>query len=171
MKSHASEHSYPGAAGWFLAECAESAHTMSESSPKPWYHKGLRFECTGSGNCCRNHGAYAYVYLSDREVVAIAGFLGLEIGDFLARHCRIEDGWTVLAMDQPACPFLTEANRCSIYPVRPKQCATWPFWQENLVERVWNDEVTRCCPGVGQGPLFDAATIERLARETEQELD
>ena len=144
---------------------------MSTETPKPWYHKGLRFECTGSGNCCRNHGAYAYVYLSDREVAAIAAHLGLERRIFFERYCVLEDGWTVLRMDRPACAFLTVENRCSIYPVRPKQCATWPFWKENLDERVWQREVQSTCPGVGQGPLFDAATIVRLARETEAEVE
>lgn len=137
---------------------------------KPWYHNGLRFECTSCGNCCRNHGKYTYVYLSDREVARIAAHLGLERKVFRERYCTLDDGWTVLRMDSPACPFLTNENRCSIYPVRPKQCATWPFWQENLVERVWEDEVKSACPGIGRGPLVDAATIERLARETEDEL-
>lgn len=140
-------------------------------APKPWYDKGLAFECTQCGNCCRNHGAYAYVYVSDREVAAIARHLALTRADFLERYCVIEDGWTVLRMDAPACPFLSGDNRCGIYPVRPKQCATWPFWKENLVEREWKGPVKECCPGIGKGPLVDAQTIERLARETEEELE
>lgn len=138
---------------------------------KPWYGKGLRFECTQCGNCCRNHGAYSYVYLSEREVAAIAARVGLTRPDFLSRYCVIEDGWTVLRMDSPACPFLGSDNRCGIYAVRPKQCATWPFWKENLVESEWHGAVKECCPGIGSGPLVDAATIDRLARETEEELE
>src|SRR5204863_5164945 len=121
---------------------------MLDDRHKPWYQNGLRFECTGCGNCCRNHGAYSYVYLSDREVAAIAAQVGLERPEFLKRYCIKEDGWIALRMDQPACPFLTAENRCSIYSVRPKQCATWPFWKENLVESEWNGPVKECCPGI-----------------------
>jgi hypothetical protein len=135
---------------------------------KPWYHKGLRFECQGSGNCCRNHGSYAYVYLMPAEVTAIAGHLGLGEDEFLARWCVEDGGWTCLRMDRPACPFLDDGNRCGIYPVRPKQCATWPFWTENLDQRTWETVVQACCPGAGVGPRHSQAEIERIARENDE---
>jgi Fe-S-cluster containining protein len=137
-------------------------------SPKPWYHKGLRFECTGCGNCCRNHGDYSYVYLAEADVRAIAAHLGLERAAFLERYCQEEDGWISLRMDRPACPFLTEANRCSIYPVRPKQCVAWPFWTENLERATWEGQVKECCPGIGSGQLHTQEEVERIARELEE---
>ena len=30
--------------------------------------------------------------------------------------------------DELACVFLTKTKKCSIYPVRPLQCLTYPFW-------------------------------------------
>ena len=136
-------------------------------SPKPWYHKGLRFKCTGCGNCCRNHGDYSYVYLAEADVRAISAHLGLEREAFLERYCLEEDGWISLRMDRPACPFLTEANRCSIYPVRPKQCVAWPFWTENLERATWDGPVKECCPGIGSGPLHSGEEVERIARDLE----
>ena len=73
-----------------------------------------------------------------------------------------------LRMDAPACPFLQEDQRCGIYPVRPKQCATWPFWEENLERENWEGSVKDCCPGIGKGKLHSAAEVERVARETEE---
>jgi hypothetical protein len=108
------------------------------------------------------------VYLAPRDVSAIAQHLGLSEPEFLARHCREEDGYVCLVMDAPACPFLTEGQRCAIYPVRPKQCATWPFWQENLERTVWRDGVQPTCPGTGRGRLYSREEIERSARETEE---
>lgn len=138
-------------------------------SSKAWYHKGLRFNCTACGECCRNHGDYTYVYLTERELEAIPAFLGISREEFLRRHCTKEPGqWPTLRMDQPACPFLGADNLCRIYPVRPKQCATWPFWEENLVEQTWKGPVAECCPGIGQGPLVPAEEVERIARETEE---
>lgn len=135
---------------------------------KPWYAKGLRFECTQCGKCCKNHGEYTYVYLTERELTDIPRFLGLDRDEFLRRYCTKDEGqlWS-LRMDTPACPFLGDDNRCGIYPVRPKQCATWPFWEENLERKVWEGPVKDCCPGIDRGPLTSAAEVERIARETE----
>ena len=140
-------------------------------SSKPWYSKGLRFECTQCGNCCRNHGEYTYVYLTTSEVGAIAKHLGLSRARFLERYCLEEDGWVTLRMDEPACPFLGEDARCQIYPVRPKQCATWPFWTENLKRSTWEGPVKDCCPGLDQGPLVPAEEVERIAAETDRWYD
>jgi Fe-S-cluster containining protein len=136
---------------------------------QPWYGTGLRFRCTQCGNCCRNHGEYTHVNLTEPEITRIAARLGLERADFLDRFCTKEPSfhWT-LRMDAPACPFLTAENRCSIYPVRPKQCATWPFWTENLDEATWNGPVRATCPGVGRGRLHSAEEVERIARETDE---
>ena len=135
---------------------------------KPWYSKGLRFACTQCGNCCRNHGAYAYVYLAEADVRAIARHLKLSRARFLERYCKREDGWVTLRMDAPACPFLQADNRCGIYPVRPKQCATWPFWVENLKRAAWEGPVKDCCPGIGKGELRSAEEVARIARENEE---
>ena len=137
-------------------------------SLKPWYEKGLRFSCTRCGNCCRNHGDYAYVYLAAADVSAIARHLGMTEPEFLAAYCQAEDGWVSLRMDRPACPFLQPENTCAIYPVRPKQCATWPFWKENLRRTTWEGEIKADCPGIDKGELHSRAEIERIARETEE---
>jgi uncharacterized protein len=134
---------------------------------KRWYAKGLRFECTQCGNCCRSHGAYAYVYLSEADIQAIALHLGLERAEFLTRHCELDRGWVTLRTTDPACTFLRPDNTCGIYPVRPKQCATWPFWTENLERATWEGPVSECCPGIGTGPVHAADEIDRLARETD----
>ena len=136
-------------------------------SPKPWFSKGLRFECTQCGNCCRNHGDYNFVYLAARDVIAIADHLDLTPKAFVDEYCRVADGWVTLRMDEPACRFLEADNRCAIYPVRPKQCATWPFWGENLKRATWEGPVKECCPGIGKGPTTPADEVERIAAETE----
>ena len=135
---------------------------------KPWYDKGLRFSCTRCGNCCRNHGAYTYVYLMPQDVSAIALHLGMSEAAFLEAHCQREDGWVTLRMDSPACAFLGPGNTCAIYPVRPKQCATWPFWKENLQRATWEGEVKADCPGIDKGELHSRAEIERIVRENEE---
>lgn len=137
-----------------------------------WYEEGLRFQCTQCGNCCRNHGDYTYVYLTEVELEEMPAFLGLTRSEFLRRYGTKEPGsfWS-LRMDQPACPFLSEDGRCQVYEVRPKQCRTWPFWEENLVEEVWKGPVKDCCPGLDQGKLTSADEVDRIAAETEAWFD
>ncbi len=134
---------------------------------EPWYQAGLRFSCSACGRCCENHGEYAYVYLMPVEVDRIAAHLGLERKEFLNRYTESQDGWTVLSTTSPACPFLGPDRRCTIYPVRPKQCATWPFWKENLEREVWSGAVREICPGIDQGELHSAQEVERIALENE----
>ncbi|HIG12548.1 MAG: YkgJ family cysteine cluster protein [bacterium] len=139
---------------------------------KPWYHKGLQFSCQRSGNCCKTHGEYAFVYLAETDIVAIAGFLKLDPEEFREQYTGLEEDLAILRIDSPRCTFLQADNSCSIWPVRPKQCASWPFWQENLDDRTrWEGPVKACCAGIGQGPLHSAEDIEREARETEEWYD
>ena len=136
---------------------------------KPWYENGLRFSCTQCGECCRNHGGYTYVNLTEVELREIPEFLGLTRAEFLRRYCTKRPGFhPSLRMDEPACPFLGADNRCQIYPVRPKQCRTWPVWKENLVRETWEGPVKEVCPGIGEGALHSREEIERIADETER---
>jgi len=131
-----------------------------------FFDKGLHFECTGCGDCCRTHGEYAYVFLSKIDVDAMAAHLKMTRIDFLNEHCRTDaDGTTYLTMLNGACNFLDENGRCRVYSVRPKQCATWPFWTENLKPRAWNGPVSACCEGIGKGRLYSREELLAIAKE------
>ena len=43
---------------------------------KPWYSKGLRFECQRCGRCCTRRGSYSFVFLTEADVGALAAELG-----------------------------------------------------------------------------------------------
>jgi len=51
---------------------------------------------------------------------------------------------------------------CLVYPVRPRQCRTWPFWPEVLRSRDAWDRATEKCPGIGKGKYHDLLAIENL---------
>jgi len=136
---------------------------------EPWYAAGLKFECQGCGACCKTHGEYAYVYVTRRDVAAISEHLGISGQAFLETYCTVdEEGWTHLTMTPDDCPLLGDNNRCRAYPVRPKQCATWPFWTENLAPEAWHGPVRECCPGVGRGRRHTVEEIRRIARERDR---
>lgn len=130
------------------------------SQRQPWYAPGLSFQCTQCGNCCT--GGPGYVWFSGEEGKQIAQYLGLEEKDFRKRFARRQLGrWTLEEVKSDRgydCVFLrrdTEGKAlCSIYPVRPTQCRTWPFWPSNLSSRAaWNRAAKRC-PGMRQGGQF-----------------
>lgn len=152
-----------------------SPQPPSDPSPKPsetsrWYESGLPFSCTACGNCCKSNGDYSHVYLREEEVGAIAEHLGLDPVQFLREQLVVEDGWITLQSDLPQCQFLDANGRCGIYPVRPVQCRTWPFWEINLSEETWRGEVNKICPGSrdsGSSEVHGPDKIDGIAKATE----
>ena len=134
-----------------------------------WFEKGLRFGCTGCGACCKTHGEYAYVYLSDRDVSAIASYLHMSRIGFLNAYCVTDETGSIhLSETNKDCSFLDAENHCAIYPVRPKQCATWPFWTENLDKLTWHIKVISCCNGIGIGRHYSKEEVVTIARERDE---
>ena len=51
---------------------------------------------------------------------------------------------------------------CVIYPVRPNQCRTWPFWSDNLTNsNAWNKAAQKC-PAINKGKLYTREEIEKI---------
>jgi len=59
---------------------------------------------------------------------------------------------------------ITLARRgCSIYPVRPLQCRTWPFWDTNLASKSAWDRAAQRCHGMDHGRrTFSREQMEAL---------
>ena len=92
---------------------------------------------------------------------AIADHRGISIGEMKVTFTRLYGGRVSLReYANGDCIFLDGASRrCSIYPVRPAQCRTWPFWNSNLESpEAWR-EAQSGCPGMGRGDLVPLVTI------------
>jgi Fe-S-cluster containining protein len=136
------------------------------SKQNKFYQNGIRFECTGCGDCCRSHGEYAYVYLSTKDVDIISSYLKMNRLDFLNAYCKNDEYGNVhLSMTDGDCNFLKKKGRCRIYPVRPMQCKAWPFWTENLQEHIFKGAVAGYCKGVGKGRLWTEKEIDEIAKK------
>jgi Fe-S-cluster containining protein len=133
---------------------------MPSDEGRPWYASGLRFECQECGACCG--GFPGFVWVSEREIDGIAAHLGMSRDGFLEEHCRrVGARFTLREKDRWNC-VMFEQGCCLVYPVRPLQCRTFPFWDENLrTERSWR-RASQSCPGIGKGPLHPLEEIERL---------
>ena len=117
-------------------------------SSKPWYREGLSFSCTRCGDCCT--GAPGYVWVEREEIEELAKFLGLSPGKFGERYLR-KVGRRYSLLEKPGGDCIFFDKGCTVYPARPVQCRTFPFWRSHLKsQRAW-DEIAGECPGIGQG--------------------
>lgn len=113
---------------------------------KPWYQEGLRFKCTGCGQCCT--GSPGYVWVSPDEAEAMAKRLNIPLEEFIAKYTR-RIGNRVSLIERKVgknydCVFL-DGKRCTVYEDRPKQCRTYPWWKENISSsKDWKEEGVRC---------------------------
>ena len=140
-----------------------SEPTETPQSPEPWYKDGLNFTCSQCGDCCT--GAPGVVWVTDEELQEIAGHLGKSIEEIRLFHTRLVRGRVSLTEYQNGdCTFFdAEKRHCKVYPVRPIQCQTWPFWQSNVAsEQKWG-QVCEDCPGAGQGTFFSLEQVEERA--------
>lgn len=135
----------------------------------PWYAAGLHFECTGCGNCCSGPEE-GFIWATKTEIEFIAEFLDLSVDELHQKYLRRVGNRTTI-IEEPRskdCIFLKTENgqkRCSIYPVRPNQCRTWPFWASNLESpHSWN-ETARSCPGMNRGKLFSMKEIDAQKKQ------
>ena len=103
------------------------------------------------------------MWVEPTEIDALAKHFGLSVDNFGERYLR-KVGRRYSLIEKPGgdCVFFDKG--CSVYPARPTQCRTFPFWRSNLKsERAW-DELADECPGIGQGKLFPVEEIEILKR-------
>jgi Fe-S-cluster containining protein len=125
-----------------------------------WYQDGLRFRCTRCGACCT--GPPGFVWVNEEEVAAIADFRGETVAEIEARFLReVGSKRSLRERANGDCVFYEKQAGCTIYPVRPRQCRTWPFWESNVRTPEDWQRTCRVCPGSGQGELISAEEITR----------
>jgi Fe-S-cluster containining protein len=147
-------------------------------SESTWYSDGLSFTCTQCGNCCT--GAPGFVWISDVELKRLAAHLKISTHDVVELYGR-RVGTRISLQErrnergQHDCVFLKELPTksggvrrvCTIYPVRPLQCRTWPFWDGNLAsKRNWKS-AAKGCPGMNKGRSYTLEQIESLRTATD----
>ena len=128
--------------------------------PPPWYQAGLRFTCTQCGHCCT--GDPGYVWVDDGEIAALAEHLGETVEQVRGLYTRwTARGRTLREKANGDCVFYDKNAGCTVYPVRPPQCRTWPFWESNVATPEAWAHTCEICPGSGQGELIPVEEITR----------
>lgn len=133
--------------------------------------KGLAFECQQCSYCCRFEPGF--VFLTPGDIKKMSSFFKLSEKDFIHRYCRevnSSEGCLVSLKEKKNhdCMFWEEG--CTIYPARPVQCQSYPFWASVInSEESWNKE-SRYCPGIGRGSVLTEEEIRKRMNLREEPL-
>ena len=101
------------------------------------------------GKCCT--GESGYIWTKYSEIEKMADFLDLTIEEFATIYIKkVKHRYSLIEkridIDNYACIFFDNSlKQCKIYPVRPLQCRTFPFWEIYKNEK---EEVKKECLGV-----------------------
>lgn len=136
------------------------------SAQEPWYKDGLKFTCSGCGDCCT--GAPGWVWVNKEEIAAIAELIGeQDVEKFEAEYVRkVGIRKSLREFPNGACVFFNEETRgCNVYEARPRQCRTWPFWDSNLKSPETWKQTCEVCPGSGRGKHHDLVQIESQRKQ------
>lgn len=140
----------------------QNRNFFENMSEECWYKDGLHFSCTGCGKCCC--GAPGYVWVSIEEIERISYFLKISLDLMIRTYIRkVDNRYSLIELKKSnyACPFLQD-GRCTIYPVRPTQCKTFPWWEQNLSSPEAFYDVAFLCEGIcKEAPLVSFETIQQ----------
>jgi Fe-S-cluster containining protein len=107
---------------------------MKSLDQRPYFFDdGIRFACRRCGACCT--GAPGVVRVDEPW----------------------ENGHSIKENPDGSCLFFRDG--CRIYPVRPRQCRTFPFWFANLRSQARWESIRSECPGIGTGRLYTKTDI------------
>ncbi len=106
--------------------------------------------CASCGGACCT-GESGYIWAKYKEIEEMANFLELTIEEFATIYLKkVKHRYSIIEktidIDNYACIFFdTTKKMCKIYPVRPMQCRTFPFWE---VFKNDKEEVKKECLGI-----------------------
>ena len=87
-----------------------------------------KINCLECANCCRNYSPR----FKTPDVKRISKHLGMKESEFIEKYLRVDEDGDYVVKSTP-CPFLGSDNYCSIYEVRPSDCARFPYTNEDII--------------------------------------
>lgn len=85
-------------------------------------------DCLQCAACCKNYSPR----FKTPDVKRISKHLGLKESVFIETYLNVDNEGDFVAKAAP-CPFLGADNFCSIYDVRPSDCARFPYTDEDVL--------------------------------------
>jgi Fe-S-cluster containining protein len=131
-------------------------------------NRSFDFRCTACGICCQGRGS---VYFSRPEMAQVARFLKYGRARWKALKEKLiqsEQAGLLIHSAGQSCLFLVN-KKCAIYPVRPLQCKSYPFWPSNFQSKASLGELREECPGSlkGSGAFFSLQQVQQKILRTQ----
>jgi Fe-S-cluster containining protein len=118
------------------------------------------FNCKMCGDCCYGEGG---ITLRAEEVGKIADFLGISSHSFRGRYCETRNGRLSITAGADRFCIFSQQRGCLIHPVKPRVCASWPFYPAILRDEQSWELAKDACPGINRDCEF--AEFVRQSRE------
>ena len=104
------------------------------------------FECQQCGDCCKGYGG---VFVTPEDIHAIADYLRTDREHFVENYCQMSGTKPVIAQGPDGyCIFWDNSKQCTIHPVKPGMCRTWPFIKSVLTDIANWRIMASSCPGI-----------------------
>lgn len=84
--------------------------------------------CLDCANCCKNYSPR----FKTPDIKRISKHLRMKESAFIETYLRLDEDGDYVVKSSP-CPFLGSDNFCSIYDVRPSDCARYPYTDEDVL--------------------------------------
>jgi len=96
----------------------------------PQLHKEAfeKVDCLQCAACCKNYSPR----FKTPDVKRISRHLGMKESIFIETYLRVDEDGDFVVQSVP-CPFLGADNFCSIYAIRPSDCARFPYTDEDVM--------------------------------------
>jgi uncharacterized protein len=85
-------------------------------------------DCLQCAACCKNYSPR----FKTPDVKRISKHLGMKESVFISTYLNVDEEGDFVVKKTP-CPFLGNDNLCSIYEVRPSDCARFPYTDEDVL--------------------------------------
>ena len=86
-----------------------------------------KVNCLQCAACCKNYSPR----FKTPDVKRISKHLGLKESVFIEKYLKVDEDGDFVVKSTP-CPFLGADNLCSVYDVRPSDCARFPYTDEDV---------------------------------------
>lgn len=121
------------------------------------------FKCQKCGDCCKGYGG---TFITEKEIDTIAAHIHTDPDTFVENYCQISGGKRILAQaGDMYCIFWD--GLCTIHPVKPRMCKTWPFIESILVDTSNWYIMASLCPGIRTdvpNRIIKKCVTEKLSR-------
>ncbi len=110
----------------FLARANKNA--VLKALPQLHEEAFEKVDCLQCAACCKNYSPR----FKTTDVKRISKHLGQKESIFIETYLRVDEDGDFVVKASP-CPFLGSDNFCSIYDVRPSDCARFPYTDEDVI--------------------------------------